>query len=157
MRTTLSAQRVMDVSPDVVYRCIVDYEHHHRPEGFLPPTFSDMRVIQGGIGAGTVVSWAMDLGGRHETTTATITEPDPGHVLVETSDTVVTTFTVEPSGGGALVRFDTVIDEPGLRGVMTRLFATRLLRPVYDDELQRLEEYARRLAASSAESGPVPG
>jgi len=148
MRTTFSAQRVMDVPPDAVYRCIADYEHHHRPEGFLPPTFSDMRVIEGGVGAGTVVSWAMDLGGRRETTTATITEPDPGHILVETSPTVVTTFTVEPSGGGALVRFDTVIDEPGLRGVMTRLFAPRLLRPVYDDELQRLEAYARGLATS---------
>jgi hypothetical protein len=77
---------------------------------------------------------------------------------VETSDTVVTTFTVEPSRGGALVRFDTLIDEPGPRGVMTRLFATRLLRPVYDDELQRLEQYARGLAASeSAESGAPPG
>ena len=148
MRTTFSAQRIMDVSPDVVYRCIADYEHHHRPDGFLPPAFSDMRVIQGGIGAGTVVSWAMDLGGRHETTTATISEPDPGHILVETSDTVVTNFVVEPSGGGSLVRFDTVIDEPGLRGVMTRLFATRLLRPIYDDELQRLEAYARQLAAT---------
>jgi hypothetical protein len=155
MRTTFSAQRVMDVAPDVVYRCIADYEHHHRPEGFLPPTFSDMRVIQGGIGAGTVVSWAMDLGGRHETTTATISEPDPGHILVETSDTVVTNFIVEPSDGGALVRFETVIDEPGLRGVMTRLFATRLLRPVYDDELQRLESYARNLAATPSSASPV--
>jgi len=155
MRTALSAQRVMDVSPDVVYRCIADYDHHHRPEGFLPPTFSDMRVIRGGFGAGTVVSWAMDLGGRHETTTATISEPDPGHILIETSDTVVTNFIVEPSGGGALVRFDTVIDEPGLRGVMTRLFATRLLRPVYDDELERLEAYARDLAASESSAAPA--
>ena len=155
MRTTFSAQRLMDVSPDVVYRCIADYEHHHRPEGFLPPTFADMRVIQGGIGAGTVVSWAMDLGGRRQITTATITEPDPGHILVETSDTVVTNFIVEPAGAGALVRFETVIDEPGLRGVMTRLFATRLLRPVYDDELQRLEAYARRLAASGPSPAPA--
>lgn len=146
MRTTFSAERMMSVPADVVYACIRDYEHHHRPEGFLPPTFSEMQVLQGGVGAGTVVSWAMDLGGRHETTTATISEPDPGHILVETSTTVVTTFTVKPSGGGALVRFDTVIDEPGLRGLMTRLFATRLLRPVYDDELKRLEEYARTLA-----------
>ena len=155
MRTTFSAERVMDVSPDVVYRCIADYEHHHRPEGFLPPTFSDMRVIEGGVGAGTVVSWAMDLGGRHETTTATISEPDPGHLLVETSDTVVTTFTVEPSGSGALVRFDTVIDEPGVRGLMTRLFATRLLRPVYDDELERLEEYARGIGESQSHPAPA--
>jgi hypothetical protein len=53
------------------------------------------------------------------------------------------------------VRFDTVIDEPGLRGLMTRLFATRLLRPVYDDELQRLEEYARALGASEPDPAPV--
>jgi polyketide cyclase/dehydrase/lipid transport protein len=150
MQTRLSAERTMAVAPDVVYGCIRDYEHHHRPEGFLPPTFSDMKVLQGGVGAGTVVSWAMDLGGRHETTTATITEPEPGHTLVETSATVVTTFTVEPTGDGALVRFDTIIDEPGVRGLLTRLFAGRLLRPVYDDELQRLEAYAQALGGTQA-------
>ena len=151
MRTRFSAERSMSVPADVVYACIRDYQHHHRPEGFLPPTFSDMHVIEGGIGAGTVVSWAMDLGGRHETTTATITEPEPGRVLVETSPTVVTTFTVEPSSAGALVRFDTIIDEAGVRGVLTRLFAARLLRPVYDDELARLEAYARRQATGQAQ------
>jgi len=151
MRTRFSAERSMSVPADAVYACIRDYQHHHRPEGFLPPTFSDMQVIEGGIGAGTVVSWAMDLGGRHETTTATITEPEPGRVLVETSPTVVTTFTVEPSSDGALVRFDTIIDEAGVRGVLTRLFAGRLLRPVYDDELARLEAYARSQATGQAQ------
>ena len=41
------------------------------------------------------------------------------------------------------VRFETVIDEPGVRGVMTRLFAPRMLAPLYADELTRLGEHAR--------------
>jgi Polyketide cyclase / dehydrase and lipid transport len=55
---------------------------------------------------------------------------------------VVTTFTVTPSGGGCVVRFDTVFDEPGLSGVLLRLFIGRMLGPLYTDELARLDAYA---------------
>ena len=74
--------------------------------------------------------------------TATISEPEPGRRLVETGDGVVTTFTVAPSDGGCVVRFDTVFDEPGLSGVFLRLFIGRMLGPLYADELARLDVYA---------------
>jgi hypothetical protein len=54
-----------------------------------------------------------------------------------------TTFTVEQTVEGAHVRFDTVIDEPGVPGILYRLFAARMLGAIYDDELRRLEEHAR--------------
>ena len=75
--------------------------------------------------------------------TAEVTEPDPGRVLVETSPTVRTVFTVAPEGTRSRVRFDTVINERGLTGLLTRLFAGRLLGPLYRDELERLERYAQ--------------
>ncbi len=56
---------------------------------------------------------------------------------------VVTTFTVMPSGDGCVVRFDTVFDEPGWSGLLLRLAIARLLGPLYADELDRLEAYAR--------------
>jgi|tagenome__1003787_1003787.scaffolds.fasta_scaffold20941644_3 hypothetical protein len=142
MRTTIAAERELDAPAAVLYHCLADYRTHHRPEGFLPPAFSDLEVLRGGVGDGTEATWTVDAGGRR-TITARITEPEPGHTLLETADGLVTTFTVDPTAAGAIVRFETVIEEPGLRGVLTRLFAPRMLAPLYADELNRLGEYAR--------------
>ena len=133
----------MDAPADVIYHCIADYLHHHRPEGFLPPAFSDFRVERGGVGAGTVISFTMTMAGSKRTTTAEITEPEPGRVLVETGPKVRTVFAVEPEGARSRVRFDTTIDAGGLEGLLTRLLAARLLGPLYRDELERLERYAQ--------------
>jgi hypothetical protein len=141
MRTTITAERELDAPAAVLYHCLADYRTHHRPEGFLPPAFSDLEVLKGGVGDGTEARWVVDAGGRR-TITAKITEPVPGHTLLETADGLVTTFTVDPTTAGARVRFETVIDEPGVRGLLTRLFAPRMLAPLYADELVRLGDYA---------------
>ena len=142
MKTTVTAERRMDAPADVIYHCIADYGAHHRPDGFLPPAFTNFEIRRGGVGAGTELRWDVDTGGRRRTIEATISEPRPGRVLVETGSGVETTFSVEPDESGARVRFDTVLDDAGLQGVLSRLFAGRLLRPIYEDELRRLEAYA---------------
>jgi Polyketide cyclase / dehydrase and lipid transport len=146
IRTRYSAERLLDAPATVVYHCLADYREHHRPEGFLPGQFSDLTVVRGGVGAGTVIRFSMTLGGRKRTVTTEISEPQPGRVLVERGSGLETTFTVDPvgpQGEQARVRFDTVMEAGGLEGLLTRLFAARLLGPVYADELQRLERYAR--------------
>jgi hypothetical protein len=148
MQTRFSAERVLDAPADVVYHLISDYREHHRPEGFLPPAFTDLVVEKGGVGDGTVIRFTMKLGGRSRTMTAAVTEPEPGRVLVERGPGVETTFTVEPEGGQrARVRFDTVMEAGGLEGLLTRLFAPGMLRPLYADELDRLERHAMAHAA----------
>jgi uncharacterized protein YndB with AHSA1/START domain len=147
MRTTIVAERRLAAPPELVYLCLANYRDHHRPDGFLPPAFTDFAITRGGIGDGTQASWTVTTGGRPRHIAATITEPEPGRVLLETADGLGTTFTVDPAPGGATVRFETVIDDPGISGVLTRLFAERLVRPVYEDELTRLEAYAQRLAS----------
>lgn len=143
MKSRFGAERRMDVPAQIAYHCLADYREHHRPEGFLPPAFSSFEILQGGVGAGTEASWTVDLGGgRKRRMSAVITEPDPGRRLVETGDGVVTTFTVAASGAGCVVRFDTVFDEPGLSGLLLRLFIGRMLGPLYADELARLDVYA---------------
>ena len=54
---------------------------------------------QGGYGAGTVIRCSIRVMGRTQTFRASITEPEPGRVLVETDLTMpsVTTFTVDPA------------------------------------------------------------
>ena len=143
----------MDAQADVIYHCIADYREHHRPEGFLPPAFCDFEIDRGGIGAGTELHWVVDAGGRRRTVTATISEPVPGRTLVETGPGIQTTFTVEPMDRGARVRFDTVIDEAGLPRVLNRLFAGRILGPIYEDELRRLEDHA---SAHGSCTGELP-
>jgi hypothetical protein len=143
MKTFISAERHVAAPADVVYHLIADYREHHRPGGFLPPAFAEMRIAKGGVGDGTVLSWIVDAGGRRRPVSAVVREPEPGRVLVEDGPVIQTTFTVEPVDGGARVRFDTVIDEAGVQGVLNRLFAPRLLAPIYEDELERLEEYAQ--------------
>ena len=143
------AERAMDAPADVVYQCIANYQEHHRPGGFLPPAFSDFRVERGGVGAGTVISFKMTLGGRTRGMTATVSEPEPGRVLVESGQGVTTTFSVQPEGAGCRVRFDTLLEARGLEGILTRLFAPRLLQPVYQDELRRLEAYAQEQARAA--------
>lgn len=139
-----SAERLIAAPPEVVYHCIADYREHHRPGGFLPPAFSDMRIEHGGVGAGTVFTVTMTLAGQSRPMTAEVTEPEPGRVLVERSSQVWTTFIVEPAGEGQCrVRFDTLLAYSGLEGLVTRLLAPRLLRSLYADELARLERYAQ--------------
>src|SRR5919202_4125693 len=102
MRTRFSAERVVAAPAAVVYHLISDYAAHHRdaPEGFLPDAFTNLVVERGGVGAGTVVRFASTLGGRRQTMTASITEPQPGRVLVESGPGVTTTFSVVPEGNG---------------------------------------------------------
>lgn len=148
MKTHFSAERVIDAPADVVYRCLADYTHHHRPGGFLPPAFSNQEILSGGVGQGTVIRLSVSLGGRTNTMTARISEPEPGRVLIEDADNLQTIFTVQPEADQSRVRFDTVLEAGGLEGVMNRFFAARLLRPVYTDELERLERYAQSEAVA---------
>ena len=143
MRTHIAAERLIDAPADLVYHLIADYREHHSPEGFLPPEFSDQEILRGGIGARTELRYTLTAGGRPRSITALITEPEPGRRLVETSTRIETTFTVEPQGTRTRVRFDTVLEESGLQGLAVRLFAARLLAPIYEDELDRLEALAR--------------
>ena len=108
MKTTFAAERLIPAPAHVIYNCIADYRQHHRPGGFLPPAFSHLEIHSGGVGAGTDVSWVLDAGGRQRTIRATVSEPEPGRTLVETSPGLETTFHVEPAPGGSVVSFSTV-------------------------------------------------
>jgi hypothetical protein len=143
MKTRFAVEREVQTSADVIFHLLSDYREHHRPGGFLPPEFSEQEILRGGVGAGTELQYVITVGGRPRTIRAVVSEPDPGRSLLESAPGVETWMTVEPSANGTRVRFETVLDEPGVAGVMSRIFAARLLAPVYRDELARIEEYAR--------------
>ena len=139
-----SAEALLKAPPEVVYHCLADYREHHRVDGgFLPPAFTRLDVLEGGVGAGTVIRFTTHLGGRSMTRTQHVSEPQPGRVLVERGNGEGSTFSVEPEGGATRLRIDTTLQAPGLEGVFLRWFGARLLRPVYAEELARLERCAQ--------------
>jgi hypothetical protein len=143
-RILISAERAVDASADTVYGYIADMREHH--PRFLPPAFSDFRVESGGVGAGTVTRFKLTAGGRTREYQMNVAEPEPGRVLTEsdTSSSAVTTFTVTPQGGASLVQISTAWDgAPGIGGFFERMFAPRVMRAIYLDELNRLDAYAR--------------
>jgi hypothetical protein len=75
-----------------------------------------------------------------------VAEPEPGRVLTEsdTGSSMVTTTTVSARGGGSLVQISSAWDGAGgIGGLFERMFAPRVMRAIYADELKRLDAYAR--------------
>jgi uncharacterized protein YndB with AHSA1/START domain len=137
-----SAERTIDAPAEQVYGYLADMHQHSR---FLPPAFSDFKVEEGGVGAGTVTSFAVTAGGRTRNYRMRITEPEPGRTLVESdaNSSLVNTFNVEPQGDKSLVRISTSWDgAAGIGGFFERTFAPRALQRMYLDELERLNAYA---------------
>ena len=138
------AERAMGAPAEVIYHCIADFDRHH--QHFLPPAFSEFRVEEGGVGAGTVHSFKMTAGRRTRDFRMRVAEPDPGRVMTESDarSSMVTTWVVTPEGPGCRVRVETRWQGAGgIGGVFERLFAPRVLRRLYAEELERLDHYAR--------------
>ena len=143
-RIVVSAEGTVEAPADTVYRYIADMREHH--PRFLPPAFSDFRVESGGVGAGTITRYKLTAGGRTREYRTKIAEPAPGRVLTEsdTGSSAVTTFTVSPQGTASLVQISTGWDGVGgIGGLFERMFAPRVLRAIFTDELSRLDAYAR--------------
>lgn len=145
----VSAERTVDAPASAVYGYISDQREHH--PHFLPPAFSDFTVESGGVGAGTITRFKLNAGGRSRDYRMQVAEPEPGRVLTEsdTESSLVTTWTVDPDGDRSRVRISTVWEgASGIGGFFERTFAPRMMRRLYEDELKRLNDYAR--AQSSA-------
>jgi hypothetical protein len=140
-----------------VYSYVANIRDHHG--NFLPPSFSKLVILEGGIGAGTIFTFTATAGGRSRGFRMRVDEPVPGSVLTET-DTVssmATTWTFTPEGTQTRVQIESRWDgAAGLPGFFERLFAPAAMRRVYQDELRRLDRYARQQSRQqSRELTPV--
>jgi hypothetical protein len=147
---SVSVEGPVGAPPGRVFRYIADMQNHH--PHFLPPAFSDFQVLSGGEGAGTVASFTFTAGGRSREFRMTAAEPEPGRRLVETdaNSSSVTTFIVDSAAGGRSKV--TICTEwrgaSGIGGFFERMFAPRVMRSIYADELRRLDAYAQKQSAS---------
>jgi hypothetical protein len=139
---TVSASALVSAPARKVYDLIADYRNGH-PLILPKPYFVSLSVEDGGYGAGTVIQFQMRLMGKIQSFHSTITEPEPGHILVETDRNTgaLTTFTVEPrsQGEGAFVTIATTTTVPdGIVGKLQSWLTTQLLHPIYEKELAQL-------------------
>jgi hypothetical protein len=146
-RYRVSASRRVSAPAARVYDIIADYRVGH--PSILPRSFRNLRVDEGGRGAGTTFQMDVHAFGRKDTMRAAVTEPQPGRVLVERDldRPTVTTFTVERGAhdGEAIVTFDTELQSrAGVLGAIERWLSTAFLKRVYREELANLDAVAQR-------------
>jgi|SRR5579863_2195297 len=145
-RHVVSASAIIPARRERVYSLIANYRDSH--PRILPKQFSNLMVEQGGVGAGTVIRFQMSVFGKKQKFRAAITEPEPGHVLVETdldANGAITTFTVDPGTAPAdsQVTISTELRvRSGFPGKVERVLSTLLLRPMYVKELENLARVA---------------
>jgi hypothetical protein len=149
----------VDAPAHEVYAIFADYRQGH--PAILPrPPFVSLAVEEGGTGAGTTIRVAMRLLGRTRSFRAHVTEPEPGRVLLETNDTgYVTSFRVEPDGDGRGSEVTISTEQTRRSGQTARLerwFMGRILRPVFERELELLAGVAANAVTSGARTRAAP-
>jgi hypothetical protein len=111
-----TATRVIHAPADQLYWIIADYRNAH-PLILPKAYFLSLDVEQGGVGAGTIVSFTMRILGQTQSFRSLITEPEPGRRLVETDipSETPTSFQVLPIGNGSTTQ---VIISTELKGAI---------------------------------------
>lgn len=145
---------VLNAKPEDVYATIADYHNGH-PQIVPKETFYDMRVEQGGYGAGTIIRFKMKALGVERELYQSVSEPEPGRVLVEqdidSPQNIITSFTVTPVEQGQKSRVEiatTMNTRPGLTGFVERIVVSLFNPPVYRKELKQLEAVAQKRATA---------
>jgi hypothetical protein len=144
-RLHVEESAVINASAQAVYAVFSDYRVGHN--AILPkPYFTDMIVVEGGKGAGTIIDVHMEVFGSKAFYHQIVSEPEPGRVLVETDQEqgVVTTFTVDPVEGGSKALVTIATEMPtkrGVAGLVEKLINPPVMRWIYRKELRNLEAY----------------
>lgn len=145
----VKANALLNARSEDVYATIADYRHGH--PSILPESFYDLQVEQGGYGEGTIIRFKMKVLGVEQAFHQSISEPEPGRVLVErdinSAQNIVTTFRVTPveDDRKSQVEIDTTMNaSPGLAGVVERIVVPIINPRLYAKELKLLEAVAQK-------------
>ena len=132
---------VIDAPADVVYGIYRDYEVGHA--AILPePWFKDIKVLEGGVGAGTKIWVKMSVMGQTRELTLDITEPEPGRVLEEfdPEQEITTRFIIDPINEN---QCKATIETVGDVNFLEKLVLPRLLKGIYSAEFAKLKTYVK--------------
>lgn len=146
------AALVINAPADALYAVIADYHVGHNAIVPKPP-FSDLIVEQGGVGAGTIISFTTHMMGTTTHFHQVVSEPEQGRVLMETDIETGqwSRFTLEPLGDGAQTRVTITTEFPlskGIKGFLEKLTIPPISRRMFNQELQNLAAYVTRMPAA---------
>jgi hypothetical protein len=153
-RLHAESSATINATAERVYAIIADYRNTH-PLILPKENFRDLKVEQGGKGAGTIISFVLRSGGVERHYRMKVSEPKPG-VIVEQdlSSSLCTTFTVAPSDGGKAshVTIATEWDQSkGIMGIVERLLYPSGMRTIYKKELAQLATVASESSSIGAD------
>jgi polyketide cyclase/dehydrase/lipid transport protein len=152
-RIYFEATDVINARPEDVYAVLRDYRVGH-PAIIPRPPFTDLTVEKGGVGTGTIVHSDMVVWGRKFHYRQEVTEPEPGHILVETStdQDQGTKFILEPLNNGTQTRLTISSYMPGHSGMygwLERVMTVPSARGIYQKELRQIDAYMQKQKATA--------
>ncbi|MFC8179369.1 MULTISPECIES: SRPBCC family protein [Nocardiaceae] len=130
-------------TPEQVLAALVDYETV-RPR-ILPEQYLDYTVVEGGQGNGTVAQWTLQATSKRSRNVKATVAVD-GSTIVErdANSSMVTTWTVAPSGAGSEVTTTTEWKGAGgIGGFFEKTFAPLGLKKIQAQTLANLEREVR--------------
>lgn len=142
---TVEYSAIINAKPADVYAVFCDYHTSH-PAILPKPTFETLTVTEGGTGAGTKFSATMNMFGSKSTINMVVTEPKPGHTLMEEDAErgLKTWFIHDAVENGQKTRVTLRTEarqSKGVQGWIEKLVMGPALRSVYKKELANVETY----------------
>ena len=142
----VSATQSIDVAAttDAVIGVLADY-NDARP-AILPEQYRDYQVVSGGNGDGTVVHWILQATSKRQRDVKASVRVTPD-IITETdaNSSMVTTYTVKPSGSGSTVTTTTSwTGAGGIGGFFEKTFAPKGLNKIQAALLANLKARVER-------------
>jgi len=131
---------LIDATPEAVLAAVADYQTV-RPK-ILSSHYSNYQVLEGGQGAGTVVSWKLQATeSRSRDVKASVDVAGKTVIEKDANSTLVTNWTVAPAGTGSTVTVKTSWNGAGgIKGFFEKTFAPLGLRKIQDEVLGNLKK-----------------
>lgn len=144
---TIKVSDTVPANVEAVYAVIADYNVGH--QAILPrPAFREMKVLEGGYGAGTRLHLHVRVWGQSTYFEQVVEEPEPGRVLIERDINTgqYSTFTLESlSDRETQVTITSVMPiSRGLKGFLERMSQPAIISKLFKTELQNLADYMTR-------------
>lgn len=139
-QVSASSTVLIDAAPDTVLAAVADYVNV-RPK-ILSPHYSAYEVLEGGQGAGTVVTWKLQAT-KSRVRDVKATVDVAGHTVIEKdcNSSMITNWTVAPAGEGSSVTVKTSWKGAGgIGGFFEKTFAPLGLRKIQDEVLANLKK-----------------
>ncbi|MDF2825227.1 MAG: polyketide cyclase [Mycobacterium sp.] len=131
---------LINATPEVVLAAVADYVDV-RPK-ILSPQYSEYQVLEGGQGAGTVVTWKLQATkSRSRVVKATVDVAGRTVIEKDANSSLITNWTVAPAGTGSTVTTKTSwTGAGGVKGFFEKTFAPLGLKKIQAEVLANLKK-----------------